>query len=314
MSLRKKIDDSRNIKEKSLRAYMISLRKIHEKLDTDAEFDSIDKWLIGKNIEKIITLLSEMKITTRKNYLAAVIVALTTEKDKYEEALKEYREYLDIIVKEYNTQMKSQTKSDKQEENWVSMDELKDVVAGYKKQIRKLDLNHKELWSNKEYNLYQQYLIGLLYTELPPVRLDYSNMFVIHEKDYKKLKDKDKNFLVLVSRNKKYFSLGSYKTEDKYGVHIIEIPPVINTTINKFLQHNDSGYFLTNTQRTVLSDNGLTKMLNRVFADTGKKISSTMIRHIYLSEKYDARNAEMEKDSKAMLHSIQTQQNVYVKK
>jgi hypothetical protein len=39
-----------------------------------------------------------------------------------------------------------------------------------------------------------------------------------------------------------------------------------------------------------------------------------MIRHIYLSEKYDARNAEMEKDSKAMLHSIQTQQNVYVKK
>jgi len=314
MSLRKKIDDSRNIKEKSLRAYMISLRKIHEKLDTDAEFDSIDKWLIGKNIEKIITLLSEMKITTRKNYLAAVIVALTTDKDTYEEALKEYRKYLDIIVKEYNTQMKSQTKSDKQEENWVSMDELKDVVAGYKKQIRKLDLTNKELWSNKEYNLYQQYLIGLLYTELPPVRLDYSNMFVIHEKDYKKLKDKDKNFLVLVSRNKKYFSLGSYKTEDKYGVHIIEIPPVINTTINKFLQHNDSGYFLTNTQRNVLSDNGLTKMLNRVFADTGKKISSTMIRHIYLSEKYDARQDEMEKDSKAMLHSIQTQQNIYVKK
>lgn len=314
MSLRKKIDDSRNIKEKSLRAYMISLKKIHEKLDSKDEFDDIDKWLVGKNIEKIINLLSGMKITTRKNYLAAVIVALTTEKDTYEEALKEYRKYLDIIVKEYNTQMKSQTKSDKQEENWVSMDELKDVVAGYKKQIRKLDLNHKELWSNKEYNLYQQYLIGLLYTELPPVRLDYSNMFVIHEKDYKKLKDKDKNFLVLVSRNKKYFSLGSYKTEDKYGVHIIEIPPVINTTINKFLQHNDSGYFLTNTQRTVLSDNGLTKMLNRVFADTGKKISSTMIRHIYLSEKYDARQDEMEKDSKAMLHSVATQQNIYVKK
>ena len=314
MSLQESIDKSRNIKEKSLRAYMISLKKIHEKLDSKDEFDDIDKWLVGKNIEKIINLLSGMKITTRKNYLAAVIVALTTEKDKYEEALKEYREYLDIIVKEYNTQMKSQTKSDKQEENWVSMDELKEIVAGYKKQIRKLDLNHKELWSNKEYNLYQQYLVGLLYTELPPVRLDYSNMFVIHERDYKKLKEKDKNFLVLVSRNKKYFSLGSYKTEDKYGVHIIEIPPVINTTINKFLQHNDSGYFLTNTQRTVLSDNGLTKMLNRVFADTGKKISSTMIRHIYLSEKYDARQDEMEKDSKAMLHSIQTQQNIYVKK
>jgi len=314
MSLRKSINDSRNIKEKSLNAYMISLRKIYEKLDTDVEFDSIDKWLVGKNIEKIINLLSGMKITTRKNYLASVIVALTTDKDKYEEALKEYREYLSIIVEDYNKQMKSQTKSDKQEENWVSMDELKDVVADYKKQIRKMDLVNKDMWSNKEYNIYQMYLVGLLYTELPPVRLDYSNMYVIHEKDYKKLKDKDRNFLVLVSRNKKYFSLGSYKTEEKYGVHIIDIPSVINTTINKFLQHNQSGYFLTNTQRNVLSDNGLTKMLNRVFEPTGKKISSTMIRHIYLSEKYDARNGEMEKDAAAMLHSVGTQQGIYVKK
>mgnify|MGYP003675745066 CR=1 FL=1 len=314
MSLRKSINDSRNIKEKSLNAYMISLRKIHEKLGTDTELDDISSWLVGKNIEKIINLLGEMKITTRKNYLAAVIVALTTDKDKYEEELKEYREYLAIIVEEYNKQMKSQTKSDKQEENWVTMDELKDVVADYKKQIRKLDLNNREMWSNKEFNLYQMYLVGLLYTELPPLRLDYSNMLLITEKDYKKLKEKDKNYLVLVSRNKKYFSLGSYKTEEKYGVHIINIPPVINTTINKFLQHNESGYFLVNTQRNVLSDNGLTKMLNRVFDPTGKKISSTMIRHIYLSEKYDARNGEMEKDAAAMLHSVGTQQGIYVKK
>jgi hypothetical protein len=210
--------------------------------------------------------------------------------------------------------MKTQKKSKTQQENWASMDELKEIVAGYKKEIRKLDLVNKETWSNKEYNLYQMFLVGLLYTELPPVRLDYSNMYVIYEKDYKKLKEKDKNYLVLVSRNKKYFSLGSYKTEDKYGVHIIEIPSIINTVINKFLQHNDSGYFLTNTQRNVLSDNALTKFLNKVFAATGKKISSTMIRHMYLSEKYDARNGEMEADSKAMMHSVGTQQNVYVKK
>ena len=314
MSLSQSINDSRNIKENSLRAYMISLKKMHEKLDTDADFDSIDNWLCGKNIEKIINLLSEMKITTRKNYIAAIIVALTTDKDKYEDALKEYREYLSIIVEEYNKQLKSQTKSQKQEENWASMDKLKEIVSGYKKEIRKLDLANKEIWSNKEFNLYQLYLVGLLYTELPPVRLDYSNMMLITEADYKKLKQKDKNYLVLVSRNKKYFSLGSYKTEDKYGVHIIEIPPVINSVINKWLSHNTTGYFLVNTQRNILSDNGLTKLLNKVFAATGKKISSTMIRHIYLSGKYDANQAEMEKDAAAMLHSVGTQQGVYVKK
>ena len=314
MSLQESIDKSRNIKPNSLRAYMISLRKLHEKLDSKDDFDDIDKWICGKNIEKIINLLSGMKITTRKNYLAAVIVALTTDKTKYEEELKEYREYLAIIVEEYNKQMKTQTKSQKQEENWATMDKLKDVVVDYKKQIRKLDLNNREMWSNKEFNLYQMYLVGLLYTELPPLRLDYSNMLLITDKDYKKLKEKDKNYLVLISRNKKYFSLGSYKTEEKYGVHIINIPPVINTTINKFLQHNTSGFFLVNTQRNVLSDNALTKLLNKVFAPTGKKISSTMIRHIYLSEKYDAKNEEMEKDAAAMLHSVGTQQLVYVKK
>ena len=210
--------------------------------------------------------------------------------------------------------MKTQKKSEKQEANWTTMDELKEIVAGFKKTIRKMDLVNKELWSNKEFNLYQMYLVGLLYTELPPVRLDYSNMLLISEADYKKLKEKNKNYLVLVSRNKKYFSLGSYKTDEKFGVHIIEIPSIINTVINKFLQHNESGWFLVNTQRNVLSDNALTKLLNKVFADTGKKISSTMIRHVYLSEKYDARNAEMEKDSKALMHSVATQQNIYVKK
>ena len=314
MSLEKSINDSRNIKPNSLKAYMISLRKMHEKLESDAEFDSIDNWMIGNNVKKIINLLSEMKITTRKNYLAAVIVALTTDKDKYADALVEYRTYLAIIVEEYNKQMKSQTKTNKQAENWATMEELKEIVSGYKKEIRKLDLANKEMWSNREFNLYQQYLVGLLYTELPPVRLDYSNMLLISEPDYKKLKEKDKNYLVLVSRNKKYFSLGSYKTEDKYGVHIIDIPSIVNSVINKFLQHNTSGYFLVNTQRNVLTDNGLTKLLNKIFAATGKKISSTMIRHIYLSEKYDARNDDMEKDAAAMLHSVGTQQNVYVKK
>ena len=314
MSLHESIDKSRNIKPNSLRAYMISLKKLHEKLESDTEFDDISSWLVDMNVEKIINLLGEMKITTRKNYLAAVIVALTTDKDKYEAPLKEYRKYLDIIVEDYNKQLKTQKKSEKQEANWTTMDELKEIVAGFKKTIRKMDLVNKELWSNKEFNLYQMYLVGLLYTELPPVRLDYSNMLLISEADYKKLKEKNKNYLVLVSRNKKYFSLGSYKTDEKFGVHIIEIPSIINTVINKFLQHNESGWFLVNTQRNVLSDNALTKLLNKVFADTGKKISSTMIRHVYLSEKYDARNAEMEKDSKALMHSVATQQNIYVKK
>ncbi len=43
-SLKSRIKDSRNIKEKSLNAYIISLRKIHEKTKTEKDFKNLD-WL-----------------------------------------------------------------------------------------------------------------------------------------------------------------------------------------------------------------------------------------------------------------------------
>ncbi|NVM20103.1 MAG: hypothetical protein HWN80_20560, partial [Candidatus Lokiarchaeota archaeon] len=46
----------------------------------------------------------------------------------------------------------------------------------------------------------------------------------------------------------------------------------------------------------------------------GKKISTTLLRKIYLSSKYSKVKEDMEKDAKMMGNSIATQQAVYVKK
>ena len=45
----------------------------------------------------------------------------------------------------------------------------------------------------------------------------------------------------------------------------------------------------------------------------GKKISSTLMRKIYLSDKYGEMKEEMEKDAKIMMHDKATAQSVYVK-
>jgi hypothetical protein len=56
--------------------------------------------------------------------------------------------------------------------------------------------------------------------------------------------------------------------------------------------------------------NAITRVLNRVF---GKKIGSSMLRHIYLSDKYKDQNEEMKKDAEAMGHSLDLQR-AYIKK
>ena len=314
MSLKGAIDKSRDIKEKSLKAYMISLKKIHERMKTDLDFDSI-KWLKGKsNIKKVMDVLEQLKLPTRKNYMAAILVALSIDKEKNSDDLEVYRNHLDSIASEYYKGVKSQVKSEKLEKNWATMAELKKILGRYKRDIKEKDLNKKEKWSNKDMELYQMWLTGLLYTEYPPLRNDYAKMRVVTFKEFE-TKNKDDNYLVIVSRNKKYFSLGAYKTKEKYGVKKIDIDSKLNTIINKWLSHNDTGWFLINKQHTGLSDNSLTKLLNKIFSPTGKKIGSTILRHVYLSEKYDPElQAEMKKDSDAMMHSVATQQGVYVKK
>ena len=311
MNLFESIKASRDIKDKSINSYITSLKKIHEKLETSIEFDDLD-WL--KPINKVVTILNELKLTTRKNYTNSIIVALMTDSDKYKETLVAYKSYLGTILSDYNEMISTQQKSKKETDNWISMDSLKKIVAKHKRSIKELDLDKKDIWTKSDTQLYQMYMVGVLYTEYPPLRNDYSNMDIITEANFKKLKKKENNFLVIVSRNKKYFSLSSYKTDKKFGDKIIEIDSKLNTIINKWLAHNTTGFFLVNAKNSQMSDNSLTKLLNKIFESSKKKISSTLIRHVYLSEKYENTQAQMEADADTMGHSVSTQQNIYVKK
>lgn len=313
MSLEAQIDNIRNIKPKSLKAYMISLKKIYEAIDDKGlDFDDM-KWLKGKYYDKVIEFLETMKLPTRKNYISAIIVALSVHPIENKTILIKYRNHLDGIATEYNKTIQSQEKSEKLEKNWTTMEELKKVVSRLKREVKERGLDKKDDWNNKNIELYQKYLVGSLYTDMAPVRNDYASMDVIKFKDYDKLKNKNKNYLVLVGSKKRFFSLGSYKTSDVYGVKTIQINPIINKIISKWLQHNDTGYFLINKQKKPLSENSLTKLLNKTFESTGKSISSTIIRHIFLTEKFGTVNKEKEETANTMMHSVSTQ-NDYIKK
>jgi len=316
--LKTAILDKRNIKPNTLRAYLINIRKLHEKVNPNKEFTNID---FLKNKDKILSILEDMKLSTKKNYIASIIVALSSNEKLYKKPLEEYRDYLDGVAKLYKEQMEEQNKSEKEKDNWVSLAKLRKVMNGYKREIMERDLLKKdpEKLTKKERDLIQKWVVSSLYLmdDNPPMRLDYI-MKTISRTDYDKLNEqqkKDQNYLVVSSRNKKFFSFGEYKTSKQYGVKKIPVGSKLNTILNLWLKINKSGHLILNSQGKPMTSNGLTKYLNKVFSPSGKSnISATQLRHIFISEKIGGPTLNEKKElASKMAHSV-NQQEIYNKK
>lgn len=304
MNLLDKIKEVRpNLKENSIKAYIITIKK----LNGNKEVDNLD-FLADK--EEIKKKLETLKLTTQRNYLTSVLVVLQAY-DANENLINYYKNLINDLNEKYNAVMAKNQKSEKQEANWTSIDELKKVFKDLEKEVLNMDLKNKIKIKPAEFTKLQDYLVAGLYTLLPPVRLDYAPMFIIPSKTQA---TKGNNYLINSGRNKKSFLIQEFKNVSSRGSQTIEIPPKLNTIINMWLKWNDTNYFLLNNRKEVLSANGLGKMISKVFAPTGKNITINLLRSIYISENVDLdvvkKNAKI---ADAMMHSTDVQQSVYYK-
>jgi len=141
-------------------------------------------------------------------------------------------------------------------------------------------------------------------------------MSIIHLSNYNKLNknDLEKNYLVIKSKNKKFFSLGNYKTDQKYGLKIIPLGSKLNSAINKWLNINKTGNLLISPlTMKPLTANQLTKYVLKVFEPSKKQIGINIIRHIVISELFPPKLKEKEEIADKMAHSS-AQQELYSKK
>lgn len=317
--LREAIDKKRNIKEISLKAYLISIKKVHNAiLGEDKEMENIN---FLKDEEKVLEAIEGLKLNTQKNYLSAIIVSLDAMNDdgEYDKELKEYREYLETVNKSYYEQLNKNEKTEDQDENWVSLKELRKVMNGYKADLSDRDVFKKETLTKKQFDILQKWVVANLYLNdsNPPIRLDYGDMAIIKEKDFEKLSDEDlneNNYLVIKSRTNKKFHFGNYKTKKSQGIKTIPVGKILNSVLNIWLKHNDQPYLLLDSQGNKMNSNQLSKYINKVFEPTGKKINANLLRHIYISEKFPVeKNNEKAEVADKMGHSVETQ-NSYAKK
>ena len=103
----------RNLRESSLNAYIRSLQKLHEKIHDEKDFKNLD-WLddyekVMDAVEKNVIKYKDGKqnektssVSSQKTTLAAIIVALSTERDYDDDLIKAYQEDMVELQKDYN--------------------------------------------------------------------------------------------------------------------------------------------------------------------------------------------------------------------
>jgi site-specific recombinase XerD len=311
----KLILEKRNVKESSLKAYLLNLNKILKLEGLEATVSNLNKTL--EDSEEVMNILKDKKASTIRNYLASIVVYLSLN-EKNSELVKTYRELMDKYQKENNEGLENNQKSESQKKNWSSLKELQDIVKSYKKELDRTGALKKDKLSKKDFDTLQKYVVGSLYIgdpENPPLRNDYI-MNIIFKSQYDELTEEEKkrlNYLVIVNRSNKFFSLGEYKTSDKFGIKEIKVGKILNRILNIWLKYNESPYLILNSKGEKITPNSLTKLLTKIFEPTGKNISSSMLRHIFITEKFPPQTEEKIELANSMLHSVGVQGSVYAK-
>ncbi len=297
------IKNNREIKDSSLKVYIANVRKLNNN-------KSITNLNFLRKKESIMNKIKELKVPTQRNYLTSILVILTNQ-PKYKKTCEVYKEELRKLNDTYNSHIASHQKTEKEEKNWTTLKHLKKTVLNYyKNEILDRELNKKTSLKQKEFDLYQKYVVSALYLLLPSVRLDYSMEIVNSRAD---MDNKNKNYLLNISRNTKYFYINEYKTSAKYGQIEIKVPPTLNTILNGWLKFNNSGYLLVNKSGGIMSSNVLSKYITKTFEPSKKNITLNLLRKLWISESVDLEALKKRKAlAESMQHDLATQET-YIK-
>jgi len=307
----------------SIAIYKTNLELLNKIITGDDKIQNID---FVKDVDKVLEALSVKALNTRKNYITSIVVMLKALGE--DELYDRYTALMDMISKQVEDKYDENEKTENQKNNWVDYIEILKLLNKYKTLTRPLFRKDKDDLTNKEKDLIQQHLVLYLYSgkAFPIIRNDFADMKIVDDKD--KLEDK-KNYLV-ISNNKRSmrFQLNEFKTKNsKTNIDkpfIIQIKDAeLKSLIRKWIDIANSEYLLINLsgnqykgKGTPMSANGIAKYLQKIFMKhLNKKISTSLLRSIYITNKYKNNTTTKEKKELAqdMLHSKSTAESVYNK-
>ncbi len=306
--LKEKFESHTNLKDISIKNYIIQLRKFR-----DINISIIDN---------VKNLRSQYSPCLYKNMVVALLAYLKMNYVNNKSLIIQYKNYLDDLNEQYNSKRKDREKTQRESKNWATLKELHSVIVMIRKQLRKFRILKSPIKTSLttfERKLLQQYLICCLYLYNPPRRLEYASVKIINFKDYDKT-DTNFNYLVIKNTSNKFFVFNKHKTDRKYNNQIIKVNKKLNDALNFFLSyHKNRTHLILGLKGGVITQNTFSKNVSEIFKTyLGKNIGSTTLRKIYISEKIgnmvDTEIDLKRKDiANKMAHTIITQDS-YIRK
>ena len=281
-----------NLSAGSIKTYKSILKNVYDRCYKDTEYD-YDKF---DDSTRVLAHLKEIPFNKRKTVLAGLSV-LTANPD--------YTKVMMDDIHEYNADQLKQTKTQAQEIGMIEPAEVEEIFS-------RLETNAKHCLkkahqSPSDLNEIMKWVMlaltgGIL--QAPRRSLDFGCM---------KWRNIDKSTDNYVDIKAGKFIFQNYKTEKSYGSQECEITKPLKVILNKWFRVIPDGcdFVLFDNKMHSLSSPQMTHRLNEIF---GKKISTSMLRHIYLTKKFGGIDLdELQKTATAMGNSSM-QALLYVKK
>jgi len=236
---------------------------------------------------------------TRIAYQTAVIGTAkhspTFKKFIGDDKLNEIIDIQDKFIESQKPLRGTQLKTTYESDNWIDWKDLKKLV-------------------NENQELTQDNILLHIYTQIPPSRLDFHNLLIIHPDEV--VKSASQNYIQIINKRKSKLVLQDYKTSQTYGTNEIELPARLSLMISSFVDLDPERIYLFEKQsqghKPFASAETFARYLKDIFYKlTNKNISVDLLRHSFITHfrSGDVSLKKKERVAKIMGNSVATQED-----
>ncbi len=311
----------RGLTDSSVKLYVRNL----EKLNGNRPLNNLN---FLKKYADIMDKLKDYKGNTQRGFLISIVSSLSSFRGErgIDALLKRYYKTMIDLNKSLNDVNHNGMKTETQNANWIDWADVEHIYDGLRDNITQMSSPITE----GEYNRLLDLVVLSLYVLNPPRRnSDYMNMKVVSA--YTPEVSEALSSSNILDWNGKRFIFRNYKTSKKYGETVVPIPKELYDILAVYFEKKGVLRKLQSTQKkakknkeesvfiepflTLWNDkpfmiNTITRILNRVF---GKKIGSSMLRHIYTTKKFGKQLQDQKDTAEAMGHSVAEMNQTYIK-
>lgn len=286
------------LSDSTLKVYNSSLSCLARDLGFEAQLLYPDGWKWLDEHEKVYNLIKLSKSPNTRNTRLFAIKYLLDLNEAPQELIDIYTGYTLEVKAEIEHNYEDHKKSEKETENWLTLKELEEILHDYEKKLP------KHINSMDDYKRVMKYLILKIHMHVP-LRNDLADAKIFNNPTAQQLEDIDKNRdinYIIIDGEKAFYINNQYKTKKKYGQNKVAFNEYVSKDLvdyaKEIIEYTPDNDFMVNNDRSKMNRNSYTKFVKSIFAPYDKNLSTTMIRHIVVSELYDLKEEDIDKDTK----------------